>query len=86
MFRSSYSDEYETYTPEANELDRKVAAVLNPIVTKAVEDGVSLRDLESVLICAVTLEISGGVVFRNAKIAKAKRQALGNEAGHAPIV
>ena len=62
-----FNDKTETYNELGLEVDRQFMATLQPLVEKAVNDEIALKDLHAVLSTAVDLEISAALLRRNAK-------------------
>jgi hypothetical protein len=67
-----FTEPYETWTLEANNIDREVGKFLKPIIDHAVESDYSLRDLNVVLHSAVDMAMSTAILTRNVKLKKAK--------------
>ena len=72
-----FNDPYETWNEDANDIAASFGRVVQPIIDKAVEDGISLRDLHVVLDTELDLMLSGAVLHRNSEMAKAARAASG---------
>ena len=64
-FTKLFNDDYEVYTEAGNRLYAAATDALEPLITKAVADGVALRDVEAVLSHAVSLNISAAILHRN---------------------
>ena len=67
-------DDYENWTDLANEYSREISAALKPIVEKAANAGISLRDLAYVISTETSLSICSEILHRNGEIAKKKRK------------
>lgn len=60
-----FTEKYETYTPEAAELNKAASRLLLPLIKKLSDDGVSLRDVESVLHSVVSGSVAMAIIRRN---------------------
>ncbi len=69
-----FNPESETYNELGNVVDDQVSRAIKPIVEKAVNDGIALRDLHFILSSAVDLEVSAALLVRNAKFYLKKRR------------
>ena len=75
-FRSLFHPEWETYTDEGSQWDLLAHRAIKPIVDKAIEEGVSLKDLAYVLQGEVTSAICCGTMERNMKMKKEQQNGV----------
>lgn len=67
----------ETLTPEGNIWSVDVAAALHPLMTKAVADGISLRDLTAVVMDEIVLLTAENLIRKGIEEYKKNRKAIG---------
>lgn len=69
-----FTDQKEIYTPEAVEICKEVRKFLDPIIITAIEENISLRDLELILHQEVSMLLAEKVLRRNLEIIKSERK------------
>lgn len=69
-----FTEPYETYTQRGNELSLEVSRLFRPVVERAVEEDLSLRDLSYILSGEVNLLICEHLLRRNSRLAREERE------------
>ena len=70
MFKSMFTNKYETYTPEAQDICCKIRESIEPIIKENLEKGYSLRDLELIMLEEISGLVSESILIRNFNILK----------------
>ena len=68
---SLFLPKYFTYSPKAGELDRETREVIKPIIKKWIDKGYNPKEIENIMMSALSMEI----VFEHSKNNMAIRKA-----------